>query len=344
MNDSNNENPRLITRRTVAKTAAWAAPAIALAAASPAYAASTGEAAMIVFDAPSYEVPEGGTLTITGMLIPATGGTVPAGIKLDASMSGGSGFNVLSPPVVTGNTFTMTVKAGAGASATTLKVSSWNYGVYTPGTAALTVGAPAGVILVGQPSYNVPQGGVLSVKGTLQAPQGGTLPADIQLVASSTDGFDVLIQPVVTGNTFELVVSATSAPGATGTLTVSSSNYPAYTPGTAALTAAAGNVSTGGPAIEWDEQVFTAQAGASTTITGKIILPPGMTELPSDFTLVAQSAVSGWKVSGTPVMTGPDTFAVTLSAPVERGMTLMLVFSPTHPEFGAATAYVKNFA
>jgi|GEM_PF-1465950 len=342
MNDSKDETPHLISRRTVAKTAAWAAPAIALAAASPAHAASSGEVAMILFDADSYEVPALGTITITGTLVPAKGSKVPADIKFNVNFPGATGFYG-TPPVVSGTTFSMTVTAYSNATTATLRVSSSNYPAYTPGTTTVTV-AKSGAILVGQPSYDVPQDGVISVKGTLQAPQGGTLPDDITLVASTTDGFTVLIQPVVTDNTYELVVRGDSAPGATGTVTVSSSNHPAYTPGTAVLTAVAGDVATGGPKLVWDEHAFVAPGGAPTVITGKIILPPGMTSLPAGFTLVVQSATETWKVLENPVITGPDTFSVTVSGPTGRpAMCIMLVLSPSHPEFRGALAYVTNF-
>jgi ribosomal protein L31 len=341
MNDSSDERTPLITRRTVAKTAAWAAPAIAFAAASPAHATSPSQVAMIVLDE-AYEVPEGGTLKITGTLVPAPGDSVPAGIQLDASFSGGTGFTVVESPVVTGNTFTLTVKAGAGATTATLTVSSWSHGAYTPGTAALTVGAPAGVILVGKPSYDVMEGGAVSVRGTLQAPQGGTLPEDIVLVATCSNGFEVLVQPLVTGSTYELLIGAASAVGTTGTVTVSSSSHPTYTPGRAALAVTASDVPIGKPQLEFDQQLFTAPTSGPVAITGKIV--PGGTPLPAGFRLTAQSANAAWQILGEPTMTGPDTFSVIVTAPVPRSLTYIMLWSSSHPsDFGFPISWVKNF-
>ena len=341
MNDSSDERTPLITRRTVAKTAAWAAPAIAFAAASPAHATSPSQVAMIVLDE-AYEVPEGGTLKITGTLVPAPGDSVPAGIQLDASFSVGTGFNVVESPVVTGDTFTLTVKAGAGATTATLTVSSWSHSAYTPGTAKLTVGAPAGVILVGNPSYDVMEGGSVSVRGTLQAPQGGTLPDDIVLVATCSNGFEVLIQPLVTGSTYELVISAVSAAGSTGTLTVSSSSHPTYTPGRAALAVTASDVPIGKPQLEFEQPVFIAPTSGPVAIPGRIV--PGGTPLPSGFRLTAQSMNADWKILGEPTMTGPDTFSVIVTAPVPRSLTQIMLWSSSHPgDFGFTFTWVKNF-
>ncbi|WP_434316674.1 hypothetical protein [Leifsonia sp. P73] len=339
MNDSKDETPHLISRRTVAKTAAWAAPAIALAAASPAHAASPGEVAMILFDADSYEVPALGTITITGTLVPAKGSKVPADIKFNVNFPGATGFYG-TPPVVSGNTFSMMVTASSNATTATLRVSSSNYPAFTPGTTTVTV-AKAGAILVGEPSYDVSQAGV-SVRGTLEAPQGGTLPEDITLVASATDGFEVLIQPLVTGNTYELVVRGTAAPGTTGTLTVSSSSHPAYTPGTAVLTAAGDDTPTGVPQLVFNQPLYIAPGAGPLDIPGTIIVPPGVT-LPSDITLTAQSAVKAWEIIGTPQMSGPDTFRVVISAPVERAMTYIMLWSPSNLEFGFVYTWVKNF-
>ena len=340
MNDSKDENSHLISRRTVAKTAAWAAPAIALAVASPAHAASTSEVAMIQFDEPLYQVAPNTTIVITGTLVPAKGSSVPADIKFNVNFPGAKGFYG-TPPVVTGNRFEMTVQAYDTATTATLRLSSSNYPAYTPGTTTVT--APtSGASHVAQPTYNVAQGGGISVKGTLQAPEGGTLPENIELVATTTDGFEVLIQPLVTDNTYELVVGAIAAPGATGTLTVSSSSHPTYTPGTAALTAVASDVPTGVPQLVFDQPVFTAPGAGPVAIPGHIIVPPGVT-LPSDIELVAQSVSEFWKITGKPVMTGPDTFSVIVEAPVRRSLTYIMLWSPNHTDYGFPITWVNNY-
>lgn len=295
---------------------------------------------MIQFDEPSYEVPALGTITIYGTLIPAKGSSVPADIKFNVNFPGAKGFYATTP-VVTGNRFEMTVQAYDTATTATLRVSSSNYPAYTPGTTTVTV-EQSGAILVDQPTYDVPEGSGISVKGTLQAPEGGTLPDDIELVATTTDGFEVLIQPLVTGNTYELVVGATAAPGATGTVTVSSSNHPAYTPGTAALTAVASDLPTGVPQLVFDQPVFTAPGAGPVAIPGHIIVPPGVT-LPSDIELEAQSVSGFWKITAKPVMTGPDTFSVVVESPVQRSLTYIMLWSPNHLDYGFPITWVNNY-
>lgn len=274
-----------VSRRTVAKTAAWAAPAIALSAASPAFATSV-QAAVIQLDEPSYEVVPGGTVTITGRIVPATGGTVPSGIGLETAFSGGSGFTVTSGPDVTGSTFTLTVRASATATPSTITVLSWSHSAYESASADLTlapvvVPAASGALSFDTDLYQVPRGQGVKISGTITPADGQDIPSDIELVAVVHGAGYVPTSVEVSGNAFWLHVNDQG--GAMGVVSVSSPNYPGYTVAAAALTASdPGFVEAGygmvpfvrgwkrttgsDPAVSW----FTPAAGLLTVAAGKL--------------------------------------------------------------------------
>ncbi|MEY9853624.1 hypothetical protein ABH923_003302 [Leifsonia sp. EB41] len=273
-----------VSRRTVAKTAAWAAPAIALSAASPAFATSV-QAAVILLDAPSYEVVPGGTVTLTGTIVPATGGTVPSGIGLQAAFSGGSGFTVASGPVVTGSTFTLTVRASATATPSKITVSSWNHPVFEEAQADLTLAAVTvgGAIHFDRSLYTVTSGEDVTITGTLEPAAGTVLPSDILLEAAVEGlGFTLVGPVVVTGNAFAVKVAAKTA-GAAGAVSVHSPNYAGYFAArTQVTTLSPGFVDAGygmvpfvrgwkrttgsDPAVSW----FAPAAGLLTVAAGKL--------------------------------------------------------------------------
>ncbi|MEN2739449.1 hypothetical protein ABCS02_16775 [Microbacterium sp. X-17] len=204
-NTPDSEAPRLVSRRTVAKTAAWAAPAIALAAASPAHAASDG----------------------------------------NGTSSGTIGFKESS--------YTLTAKK--------------SFSELAEGTLTLT---------------------------------GGEFPADMLLVATCSDGYEVLVQPVVSDGTFSVLVRATGDGDiADGTLTVSSSNYPDWKSGTVVLQKEAVAppvvLPAGIPTIVWNQPYFQTVPGALTQLSGRLELPEG-TVLADDFTLAAFSGQEGWSI------------------------------------------------
>lgn len=111
MNAPVNENPRLITRRTVATTAAWAAPAIVASTASPAFATSTPPATLTVtFNNNTYTVgPNSGlpspsvTLTVADATGPVAGARVtvtivdPEGVAGPGSDDGTDGPGIENP-------------------------------------------------------------------------------------------------------------------------------------------------------------------------------------------------------------------------------------------------------
>ncbi|MFE4948580.1 hypothetical protein ACFQ9V_00575 [Leifsonia sp. NPDC056665] len=235
-------NSKTISRRTIAKTAAWAAPAIALSAASPAFATSTeNKVAMILFDEPTYDVPAPGIITITGTLVPITGQKVPADIKFDRTFPGATGWYA-SQPVVSGNTFTMTVQAYANATpGATLRMSSPNYSAYTPGTTTVNaIGAPvpvaSGEINFDYSLYLLPRGGEVELSGVLVPADGTSVPADIALVADvASADYVVSEKPVVTGDTFTMKVTNASSTTMPIAVSVQSPNYPSYTAATTQL-------------------------------------------------------------------------------------------------------------
>lgn len=131
----------LISRRTVARTAAWVAPAIVLSTASPAFAVS-GEkiGGAILFDEAEYDITVGKTVTVTGTLVPSAGTALPGDLRLTATVS--AGFAIVSGPSVTGTTFTVTLSGPKSAASGTLTVSSPNYPGYLTATVPVAQLAP----------------------------------------------------------------------------------------------------------------------------------------------------------------------------------------------------------
>jgi hypothetical protein len=130
-----------VSRRTVARTAAWAAPAIILSTASPAFAASAEKVGgAILFDEAEYDITFGKTVTVTGALVPSAGTAVPGDLRLTATVS--AGFSILSGPTVTGTTFTVTLSGPKSAASGTLTVSSTNHPSYLTGTVPVAQLAP----------------------------------------------------------------------------------------------------------------------------------------------------------------------------------------------------------
>ena len=129
-----------VSRRTLAKTAAWAAPAIVLSTATPAFAASPTIAGRIALTGAPYSLTSTERRTITGNLTP-TAGTVPADIVLSASVS--APFTIVSQPVVSGTTFSFDVVAPSPATtAKSITVTSVNYPGYTQATGQISSLAP----------------------------------------------------------------------------------------------------------------------------------------------------------------------------------------------------------
>ncbi|MBO1737448.1 hypothetical protein [Leifsonia sp. TF02-11] len=128
--------PSLVSRRTVARTAAWAAPAIVMSVGSPAFAVSPGVSAMIVLDRESYDLLAGQSLTITGVVVPPDGKTLPADFQLSATVT--AGFTVVAQPKLNGLAFSLTVKAPIATTDGVLTVSSPTQPLYTPGSASLS--------------------------------------------------------------------------------------------------------------------------------------------------------------------------------------------------------------
>lgn len=193
MNDTpDSEAPRLVSRRTVAKTAAWAAPAIALAAASPAHATSDGTdpAGYIEFNESSYEFTPGGNRIVSGTIVATNGVPVPADIVLgfDFDTGGAGGFGAVIPvPVLSeGNRFEIALKgASAPGMEDILRVRSLNYPEYTPGETRLTVAGdvtPTGRprLVFDQPYFDtdVPNQSIV-LRGTIELPPGMPFPADM---------------------------------------------------------------------------------------------------------------------------------------------------------------------
>ncbi len=131
----------LVSRRTIARTAAWAAPAIVLSSASPAFAVSGRETGgSILLDAAAYDITYGKTVTVTGRLVPASGTTLPGDLRLTATVP--AGFSVVSGPTLTGTTFVLTLSGPKSAASGTLTVSSANHPSYLPASASLDQLAP----------------------------------------------------------------------------------------------------------------------------------------------------------------------------------------------------------
>ncbi|MBO1737449.1 hypothetical protein [Leifsonia sp. TF02-11] len=127
----------------MARTAAWAAPAIVMSAGSPAFAASPVLAATIVLDHESYDVLAGQSLTITGVVVPPDGKTLPADFQLSATVT--AGFTVVAQPKLNGLAFSLTVKAPIATTDGVLTVSSPTQPLYTPGSASLS-SLPVGTV------------------------------------------------------------------------------------------------------------------------------------------------------------------------------------------------------
>ncbi|MFE4469900.1 hypothetical protein ACFRFH_13900 [Leifsonia sp. NPDC056824] len=271
-------NSKTVSRRTVAKTAAWAAPAIALSAASPAFATSTeNKVAMILFDEPSYDVPAPGIITITGTLVPITGQKVPADIEFGRTFPGATGWYA-SQPVVSGNTFTMTLQAFANATpGATLKLSSSNYPAYTPGTTTVNpIGAPvpvaSGEINFDHELYLLPRDGEVEISGVLVPADGTSVPAGIALVADvARADYAVSQQPVVTGDTFTMKVRNVTSTTMPIQLSVQSSNYPSYTAATTQLSLNAPGVIEAGYGMLPIANTWVASTSAATAGRDKAV-------------------------------------------------------------------------
>ncbi|MEY9951223.1 hypothetical protein [Leifsonia sp. EB34] len=199
MNDTPESGaPRLVSRRTVAKTAAWAAPAIALAAASPAHATSQPSAGVITIGQKSYTIPEGGAIPIDGTLTP-TDGTLPADFKLQVECP--DGFRLLGDdPLISytdaGINYSFWVSAQrTGGTEGKLVVSS-NYPTtsWIPASTELNKNsvAPAKpgdpriffswedqyyTVAAKTPGYSAPH----TVTGQVRVPEGTTPPANMQV-------------------------------------------------------------------------------------------------------------------------------------------------------------------
>ncbi|MEN2737817.1 hypothetical protein ABCS02_08505 [Microbacterium sp. X-17] len=117
----NGQDPRP-TRRTIVGAAAWAAPAIALTTASPAYAASTP--GVIAFLDPEDLIGSGHTARLAVQLTPAPGEQLPASVSVRYGTPG-----VVDGPVVV---------ATGGAALVTIPVT----GLDTNGSTTITVSAP----------------------------------------------------------------------------------------------------------------------------------------------------------------------------------------------------------
>ncbi|MCI0158149.1 hypothetical protein KNO15_15725 [Leifsonia shinshuensis] len=133
----------LISRRTVARTAAWAAPAIVLSSASPAFAVSGVNAGTILLGAAEYDITYDKPMAVSGTLVPSPGSSVPDDLRLTAAVS--SGFAIVSQPVVSGATFTMTVSGPKSETTGTLTVSSPNYPAYVQATASVIQLVPGAI-------------------------------------------------------------------------------------------------------------------------------------------------------------------------------------------------------
>lgn len=131
----------LISRRTVARTAAWAAPAIMLTTASPAFAVSGQKiGGAILFDEDEYDITVGKTVTVTGTLVPSAGTALPDDLRLTAAVT--TGFAIVSGPTVAGTTFTVTLSGPKSAASGTLTVSSPDYPSYLTATVPVAQLAP----------------------------------------------------------------------------------------------------------------------------------------------------------------------------------------------------------
>lgn len=217
MNDTPDPSaPRLVSRRTVAKTAAWAAPAIVLAAASPARAASSAmSTGVILLHQPSYttEADALNVAFVTGSLTPTEGGT-PADLILSAECT--DGFIVLAAPIITdnGTRFSMLVQAAdTGADTGTLTISSPNHPGWAPAEAGLKKSAPV-VIPTGVPTFVFDdylftgvRGGITTVTGKIVVPEGTRLPENIQLVSMRViKGWELSGDVKIVGDTFSFDV------------------------------------------------------------------------------------------------------------------------------------------
>ena len=136
MSDEASPATSAFSRRTLAKTAAWAVPAVVISTAMPAFAASAIASGTIKLGASSYTFLAIETLTITGTVAALGGGQLPADLMLTASATGG--FTVVGQPVITGTTFTLTVTAVTSGNPGSLTVASANYPGYAPAVASLT--------------------------------------------------------------------------------------------------------------------------------------------------------------------------------------------------------------
>lgn len=212
MNDApDSEAQRLVSRRTVAKTAAWAAPAIALAAASPAHATSTPQTStgMITFGEATYNIPEGYVFLLEGRLEPTDGNPVPADFLIAATVPQ-DGFTLMGEPSIRydedgpGASFTLYVLAEKGGARGTVTAAS-ALGKYADtwllGTTTLVCDPPVAPLPEGTPRiffpwvdsltpYSKKSGsgsGFTRVKGQIRVAKGHVLPDDDMLLRVWTD-------------------------------------------------------------------------------------------------------------------------------------------------------------
>lgn len=222
VNDTpDSEAPRLVSRRTVAKTAAWAAPAIAVAAASPAHAASAAKdpGGVISLSKSTFTLETSSAYVgrITGTLTPKEG-EVPADLVL--SLNATAGFTLLTQPVLSADrrSFEFLVQGTpTGARSGTLTVSAVNHANWAPAEAALEKEVPS-QLPVGTPTlvydeyvFRTTPGGTTTLTGKIVVPEGTQLPPGIQLVAyTSIRGWDVVGGETavrVVGDTFSFDVT-----------------------------------------------------------------------------------------------------------------------------------------
>ena len=129
-----------VSRRTLAKTAAWSAPAILLSTAMPAFAASATAGVLALTGAP-FSFNSNEKRTVSGTITP-TSGAVPTDIVLSATVS--APFTITKAPVVSGTTFSFEIQApGPAATGGSITVRSVNYSGYTPATGGISSLAPA---------------------------------------------------------------------------------------------------------------------------------------------------------------------------------------------------------
>ena len=136
-------SPR-VSRRAVTSAAAWSAPVILSSLATPAFAASAPTGTLALRGGP-FSLVALEERTITGVMQPSNGGSLPTDLQLSAKVTGS--VTITKPPVVTSpGVFQLTVKAPSGRTTGALTVSSQNYSGYSP-VQAMIESADAGSII-----------------------------------------------------------------------------------------------------------------------------------------------------------------------------------------------------